>query len=66
MDVLLSSEKLLDRLGHEELELKKLGLVNHAAGVRKAIVILIRETQVARDAAQPSESASKPLLPTPT
>jgi hypothetical protein len=51
MDVLLSSEMLFDRLGHEELELKKLGLVNHAAGVRKAIVILIREVQAARDQA---------------
>lgn len=51
-DVLVSSQKLFDMLGHEELELKKLGLVNHANGVRKAIVILIREVQAARDQAE--------------
>lgn len=43
MDILLSSEKLIDRLGHEELELKKLGLVNHAAGIRTAITLVIKE-----------------------
>lgn len=59
MDVLLSSEMLFDRLGHEELELKKLGLVNHAAGVRKAIVILIREVQAARDQQAPNEEQPK-------
>lgn len=53
-DVLLSSEKLLDRLGHEELELKKLGLVNQAAGVRVAIVLLIKETQAAIHPQKPS------------
>ena len=42
MDVLLSSQQILDRLGHEELELKKLGLVNHAAGVRTAIVAILK------------------------
>lgn len=46
-DVLLSSQKLLDRLGHEELALKKLGLVNQAAGLRVAITLLIKETQAA-------------------
>lgn len=46
-DVLISSQKLLDRLGHEELELKKLGMPNHAAGVRTAIVAVIKEVQAA-------------------
>lgn len=41
-DVLLSSTLVLDRLGHEELALKQLGLVNHAAGVRAAIVALLK------------------------
>lgn len=39
---LLSSEVVLDRLGHEELKLKQMGLVNHAAGMRTAIVAILR------------------------
>lgn len=58
-DVLVSSQKLLDRLGHEELQLKKLGLVNQANGIRTAITILIREVQAMRD-----QSAPPPHLPT--
>lgn len=38
----LTTERILDRLGHEELALKQLGLVNHAAGVRAAIVAILR------------------------
>jgi hypothetical protein len=38
----LSSRAVLDRLGHEELKLKQLGLVNHAAGVRTAIVAVLK------------------------
>jgi hypothetical protein len=41
-NVLLSSERVLDRLGHEELKLKQLGLVNHAAGIRTAIVAVLK------------------------
>lgn len=48
-DVLLSSERLLDRLGREEQQLRKLGLHGHAEGVRNAIAILIRLTQQAKD-----------------
>jgi hypothetical protein len=44
MDVLLSAQKLVERLGKEEQALKKLGLHGHAAGIRAAITILIRET----------------------
>ena len=42
MDVQLSSERILDKLGHEELALKQLGLVNHAAGMRAAIVAVLK------------------------
>lgn len=42
MDKPLSSERVLDRLGHEELKLKQLGLVNQAAGVRAAIVAILK------------------------
>lgn len=48
-DVLVSSEKLMHRLGHEELELKKLGLVNQANGIRVAITLLIKEVLAAKD-----------------
>jgi hypothetical protein len=41
-DLPVSSDLLMDRLGHEELRLKQLGLVNHAAGVRAAIVQVIK------------------------
>lgn len=44
-DTLLSSMKLLDRLGREEQQMKFLGLHGHAAGLRAAITILIREAQ---------------------
>lgn len=47
-DVLLSSERLLDRLGREELQMKQLGLVNHAAGIRTAIVALLKEVAEVR------------------
>jgi hypothetical protein len=49
MDVLLSSQVLLERLAREEQQMKSLGLHGHAAGIRAAITILIRETQEARD-----------------
>lgn len=42
MDKQLSIVLVLDRLGHEELKLKQLGLVNHAAGVRTAIVAVLK------------------------
>jgi hypothetical protein len=58
VDALISSEKLLERLGREELELKRLGLVNHAAGVRTAITILIRETQTAKEPPAPLEPST--------
>jgi hypothetical protein len=45
MDILLSSERLLDVLGHEELRLKQAGLAIHAQGMRAAIVAVIRMTQ---------------------
>jgi hypothetical protein len=47
-DVMVSSEKLLERLGREELQLKQHGLVNQAAGMRCAIVALIKEIHAAR------------------
>lgn len=56
-DVQLSSERILDRLGHEELRLKQLGMPNHAAGVRTAIVAVLRLAEEAR-AAQPPEPKS--------
>ena len=34
--------EVLDRLGHEELALKRLGLTNHAAGMRAAIVVVLK------------------------
>lgn len=52
-DVLVSSQKLLDRLAREELHLKHLGLVNHAAGMRSAITLLIKEVLEAKDPAPP-------------
>lgn len=39
---LLDSAKVLERLGREEQQLKQLGLVNHAAGVRTAIVQVLK------------------------
>jgi len=53
-DVLLSSEKLMDLLGHEELILKQHGLVNHAAGLRVAIVLVIKEIHAAKANGQPN------------
>lgn len=47
-DVLLSSERLLERLGREELQMKHLGLVNHAEGIRTAIVALLKEVAEVR------------------
>jgi hypothetical protein len=47
-DVLISSERLLDRLGHEVLQLKKLGLVNHAQGMQTAVAIVIKEIHALR------------------
>ena len=38
----LSARIVLDRLGHEELALKRLGLVNQAAGIRTAIVAILK------------------------
>lgn len=34
--------RILDRLAHEELEMKKLGMPNHAAGIRVAIVQVLK------------------------
>jgi hypothetical protein len=45
MDVLVSSQHLLDRLCREEKTLKDLGMYAEVRGVRIAITILIRETQ---------------------
>lgn len=36
------ADKVLERLGHEELAMKRLGLVNHAAGIRTAIVAVLK------------------------
>lgn len=47
-DVMVSAEKVLDRLGREELQLKQLGLVNQAAGLRVAIVAIIKEVHEAK------------------
>lgn len=57
-DMLLSSHSLLDRLGREEQQMKRLGLHAQAAGVRAAIVILIKATQATSDpppAIEPSD-----------
>jgi hypothetical protein len=48
MDVLLSAGRLIERLGREEQELKRLGLYGNAAGMRSAITILIRESEEAK------------------
>ena len=53
MDALISSEKLLERLGREEQQMKFLGLHGHAAGIRAAITILIRQTQEQQQAKPP-------------
>jgi hypothetical protein len=53
-DVLLSSEKLLDRLCREEQQMKFLGLHGHAAGIRAAITILIKETRAPEPSPSPS------------
>jgi hypothetical protein len=58
VDVLLSSQKLVERLGKEEQQLKQLGLHGHAAGIRTAITILIRETQEGSDSPPPLEPSS--------
>lgn len=55
-DVLISSEKLLERLGREEQQFRRLGLNAHAEGVRNAIVIVIRHTQLAKEAPPPAAS----------
>jgi hypothetical protein len=56
-DTLLSSARILDRLGHEELKLKQLGLVNQAAGMRTAIVQILK--LVSEDAPQPKSIESE-------
>lgn len=48
MDAKLSAERLLDRLGHEVLNLKRLGLVNQAAGMQSAVAIVIKEIHAQR------------------
>lgn len=55
MDVLLSSEKLLDRLAREEQQMKFLGLHGHAQGIRAAITILIRMAQESPPSLEPSD-----------
>lgn len=47
-DALLSSRVLIERLGREEQTMKSLGLHAQAAGVRAAIVILIKESLAAK------------------
>lgn len=47
-DVLISAEALLDRLGHEVLNLKRLGLINHAKGMESAVAIVIKEIHAQR------------------
>jgi hypothetical protein len=54
-DVLISSEQLLDRLSQEVLQLKRLGLVNHAAGMQTAVAIVIKAIHAER---QPQELPS--------
>lgn len=48
-DITLSAAALLDRLAREEQQLKHLGLMAQAAGVRVAITALIRLTAEARE-----------------
>lgn len=55
-DALVSSAQLLERLGREEQQMKFLGLHGHAAGVRAAITILIRQTQEQRQEPPPESS----------
>lgn len=57
-DALVSSEKLLERLGREEQQLKRLGLHGHAEGVRTAITILIRHVMAAQELPQPLEPSA--------
>jgi hypothetical protein len=57
-DVLISTEKLLERLGREEQQMKFLGLYGHAAGIRAAITILIREAQAAKGPPAPLEPST--------
>jgi hypothetical protein len=57
-DVLISTEKLLERLGREEQQMKFLGLHGHAAGIRAAITILIREAQAAQEPPAPLEPST--------
>ncbi len=59
MDKLLSSEKLLERLGKEEQQLKFLGLHGHAAGIRAAITLLLRMTEEGPEAAPSLEPSSE-------
>lgn len=47
MDVLISSEKLLERFGRQEQQLRRLGLAAQADWIRSAIVLAIKETQEA-------------------
>jgi ABC-type proline/glycine betaine transport system permease subunit len=47
-DVLISSEQLLDRLGHEVLNLKRLGLVNQAQGMQSAVAMVIKAVHMER------------------
>jgi hypothetical protein len=53
-DVLISSEQLLDRLAQEVLQLKRLGLVNHAAGMQTAVAIVIKEIHALHKQPEPS------------
>jgi hypothetical protein len=55
-DVLISSDRLLDRLAREEQQMKFLGLHGNAAGVRAAITILIRHTEEAKQPQPPAPS----------
>jgi hypothetical protein len=49
VDVLISSSQLLDRLGREEQQLKRLGLHAQAAGIRSAVSVLLRLSLETKD-----------------
>lgn len=63
-DVMLSADRLVDLLGHKELQLKNLGQVNQANGLRYAIMIVLQEAREAL-AGGADAAGAPPVSPEP-
>jgi hypothetical protein len=55
-DVLVSCQNLLERLGREEQQLRRLGLHAQAEGVRSSIKILLRQSDATKQDTDPQPS----------